>query len=254
LFQNSYLTIGLLGQPNAGKSSVLNALMGKKVVSVSRTPGHTKHFQTIFLTPTVRLCDCPGLVFPSKLPKPLQVLMGCYPIAQLREPYSSVKFLAERLNLVKVLNLQHPESGEDTWSAMDICDSWAIKRGFITARVGRPDTYRAANNLLRMALDGKLCIALRPFGYTANKKNWSSSTQLKNIWKIKGIVDEPDTYEHSYVELSDEEQEPTKQMSSSHSESSEKEDDNEDESCDSDSSEVCGVISSNKFASLDMSN
>lgn len=44
-----------------------------KVVSVSRTPGHTKHFQTIFLTPSVRLCDCPGLVFPSKLPKSLQV-------------------------------------------------------------------------------------------------------------------------------------------------------------------------------------
>lgn len=49
--------------------------------------------------------------------------MGCYPIAQLREPYSSVKFLAERLNLVKILNLQHPESGETTWSAIDVCDS-----------------------------------------------------------------------------------------------------------------------------------
>ncbi|XP_050419959.1 guanine nucleotide-binding protein-like 1 isoform X2 [Adelges cooleyi] len=169
LFQNSFLTIGLLGQPNAGKSSVLNALMGKKVVSVSRTPGHTKHFQTIFLTPTVRLCDCPGLVFPSKLPKPIQVLMGCYPIAQLREPYSTVKFLAERLNLVKILNLQHPEPGEDEWSAMDICDSWAIKRGFLTARAGRPDTYRAANHLLRMSLDGKICLSLRPEGFTQNK-------------------------------------------------------------------------------------
>ena len=26
-----------------------------------RTPGHTKHFQTIFLTKSVKLCDCPGL-------------------------------------------------------------------------------------------------------------------------------------------------------------------------------------------------
>lgn len=49
--------------------------------------------------------------------------MGCYPIAQLREPYSSIKFLAERLNLVKILNLQHPEPGETAWSAIDICDS-----------------------------------------------------------------------------------------------------------------------------------
>lgn len=44
-----------------------------QVVSVSKTPGHTKHFQTIFLTPTVKLCDCPGLVFPSLVQKPLQV-------------------------------------------------------------------------------------------------------------------------------------------------------------------------------------
>jgi len=44
-----------------------------KVVSVSRTPGHTKHFQTIFLTRNVRLCDSPGLVFPSVVARPLQV-------------------------------------------------------------------------------------------------------------------------------------------------------------------------------------
>lgn len=52
--------------------------------------------------------------------------MGCYPIAQLRDPYSSIQFLAERLNLIKVLNLQHPEPGENEWSAMDICDSMQI--------------------------------------------------------------------------------------------------------------------------------
>ena len=55
------LTIGCIGHPNVGKSSVLNAIIGKIVVSVSRTPGHTKHFQTIFLTNNVKLCDCPGL-------------------------------------------------------------------------------------------------------------------------------------------------------------------------------------------------
>jgi ribosome biogenesis GTPase A len=70
---NSYITLGFTGYPNVGKSSVLNSIVGHKVVSVSRTPGHTKHFQTIHLTPTVRLCDCPGLVFPSYVDRPLQV-------------------------------------------------------------------------------------------------------------------------------------------------------------------------------------
>lgn len=56
-----------------GKSSLINGLVGRKVVSVSRTPGHTRYFQTYFLTPSVKLCDCPGLIFPSLLPKQLQV-------------------------------------------------------------------------------------------------------------------------------------------------------------------------------------
>ena len=45
-FKGGSLTIGCCGIPNVGKSSVMNALIGKKVVSVSKTPGHTKHFQT----------------------------------------------------------------------------------------------------------------------------------------------------------------------------------------------------------------
>ena len=67
------LTLGMVGHPNVGKSSLINSLVGKRVVSVSKTPGHTKHFQTIFITPKIRLCDCPGLVFPSLIPRPFQV-------------------------------------------------------------------------------------------------------------------------------------------------------------------------------------
>ncbi|KJP85791.1 hypothetical protein AK88_04550 [Plasmodium fragile] len=59
-------TVGFIGFPNVGKSSIINSLVGLKKVSVSRQPGKTKHFQTI---PLKRhgfcLCDCPGLIFPS---------------------------------------------------------------------------------------------------------------------------------------------------------------------------------------------
>lgn len=50
-----------------------------------------------------------------------QILDGAYPISQVREPYTPVKYLAERLDLPKLLNIQHPEN-DDTWSAMDICE------------------------------------------------------------------------------------------------------------------------------------
>ncbi|GAB1300182.1 Large subunit GTPase 1 homolog [Apodemus speciosus] len=45
--KDGQLTIGLVGYPNVGKSSTINTIMGNKKVSVSATPGHTKHFQNI---------------------------------------------------------------------------------------------------------------------------------------------------------------------------------------------------------------
>lgn len=77
-------------------------------------------------------------------------------------------FVAERLDLPKLLRIDHPD-GDDTWSAMDICDGWAKKRGFVTARAARLDSYRAANSILRMALDGKICLCLRPPGFASEK-------------------------------------------------------------------------------------
>lgn len=212
-YKDGMLTIGCVGHPNVGKSSFMNALIGKKVVSVSRTPGHTKHFQTIFLTQNIRLCDCPGLVFPSYYPKQLQVLMGCYPISQLREPYSSIQYMAERIDMVELLKLKpvdeirhekpalndpnyrpvkvmnkNQAGTSSDWSAWSICESWAMDRGFLTARSGRPDVYRAANHLLRKALDGRtLCLSFYPPDYLAQKQShWEQHEDLEKIAKIQG--------------------------------------------------------------------
>ncbi|RMZ92943.1 guanine nucleotide-binding -like 1, partial [Brachionus plicatilis] len=159
-YEHGFVTIGCCGFPNVGKSSLLNSLNGRKVVSVSRTPGHTKHLQTIFLTKNVRLCDCPGLVFPSLVCKPLQIIAGIYPISQLQEPYSAIRYIAERIPLIENFDLKHPSEtssqNNNDWSPLDICEAWAIKRGYFTAKASRPDVFRAANELLRMTLDGAI--------------------------------------------------------------------------------------------------
>ncbi len=77
-----FLSIGLIGQPNIGKSSLLNALLGESRVRASKTPGKTKHFQTIFWSEEVRVVDCPGLVMPSFVPMELQV-SRCSPAESL---------------------------------------------------------------------------------------------------------------------------------------------------------------------------
>jgi len=56
-----------------------------------------------------------------------------------------------------------------TVKLMFVCvTAWALKRGFLTAKAARPDVYRAANNILRMALEGRLCLCLRPPDFTSH--------------------------------------------------------------------------------------
>ncbi|RKP28127.1 hypothetical protein SYNPS1DRAFT_11664, partial [Syncephalis pseudoplumigaleata] len=157
--------------PNVGKSSLINSVFGRTVVSASRTPGHTKHFQTLHLSPTLRLCDGPGLVFPSLLPRALQILSGIYNVAQVQEPYTAIHFLAERVPVERVLNLKPPhhtagDADHDyEWSAWDICEAFAIQRGFMTARGARPDVSRAANQILRMVNMGQVLLSFKPPGF-----------------------------------------------------------------------------------------
>lgn len=94
-------TVGLVGYPNVGKSSIINSVLGHKAVSVSRQPGKTKHFQTIPL-PSVRLtlCDCPGLVFPQIVStRSHLVVNGVSPIDHMRGNFTApVQLICDRLN------------------------------------------------------------------------------------------------------------------------------------------------------------
>lgn len=56
------ITIGLIGHPNVGKSSVINTLKRSKACSVAPTPGWTKEVQEVVIEKGVRVLDCPGVV------------------------------------------------------------------------------------------------------------------------------------------------------------------------------------------------
>jgi large subunit GTPase 1 len=84
-FNQEKIQVGMVGYPNVGKSSVINALFGKKKVAVASMPGKTKHFQTLTLSDTVTLCDCPGLVFPRISSSEAEMILnGLYPVDNLK--------------------------------------------------------------------------------------------------------------------------------------------------------------------------
>mmetsp|Transcript_34737 Transcript_34737/g.77988 ORF Transcript_34737/g.77988 Transcript_34737/m.77988 type:complete len:568 (-) Transcript_34737:74-1777(-) len=97
--------VGFVGYPNVGKSSVINALVGAKKVSMSRTPGKTKHLQTLELSDWgLTLCDCPGLVFPSVVAtKAHLVTNGVVPLDEVRDFMPAVLIALQKLGPPRVL-------------------------------------------------------------------------------------------------------------------------------------------------------
>lgn len=59
------ITVGVVGLPNVGKSSLINSLKRARVAQVGSTPGVTKGLQEIHLDKHIRLLDSPGIVFAS---------------------------------------------------------------------------------------------------------------------------------------------------------------------------------------------
>lgn len=163
-------TIGLVGYPNVGKSSTINALMTEKKVSVSATPGKTKHFQTLYLDTDLLLCDCPGLVMPSfVLTKADMILNGILPIDQMRDHVPPVNLLCTQIprHILEDkygIIIAKPLEGEDPNRpphSEELLLAYGYNRGFMTAN-GQPDQSRSARYVLKDYVNGKLLFCHSP--------------------------------------------------------------------------------------------
>lgn len=133
----SQLVVGLVGYPNVGKSSTINALLGSKKVSVSSTPGKTKHFQTLPFSDRVTLCDCPGLVFPQFATSTGELIVdGVLPIDQMREYTAPAELVARRIPKdvlegfygVRIQTVTEEEGGTGQPTGLEMLTSYAVAR------------------------------------------------------------------------------------------------------------------------------
>ncbi|CAK9801195.1 Large subunit GTPase 1 homolog [Anthophora quadrimaculata] len=163
-------TIGLVGYPNVGKSSTINALLMDKKVSVSATPGKTKHFQTLYLDKDLLLCDCPGLVMPSFVStKAEMILNGILPIDQMRDHVPPITLLGSLIPRHVIEDLYGimiplPPEGDDPDrppTAEEILNAHGYNRGFMTQN-GQPDNPRSARYLLKDYVNGRLLYCVAP--------------------------------------------------------------------------------------------
>uniref|UniRef100_U3IAH3 Large subunit GTPase 1 homolog n=1 Tax=Anas platyrhynchos platyrhynchos TaxID=8840 RepID=U3IAH3_ANAPP len=170
------VNVGLVGYPNVGKSSTINTILGDKKVSVSATPGCTKHFQTLYVEPGLCLCDCPGLVMPSFIStKAEMICSGILPIDQMRDhvpPISLISFHIPRniLEATYGISIIRPREDEDPDrkpTAEELLTAFGYMRGFMTAH-GQPDQPRSARYVLKDYVNGKLLYCHPPPGIDPN--------------------------------------------------------------------------------------
>lgn len=75
-FKKKKISIGILGYPNVGKSSLINTLKGKKVSLSSSKAGETKVWKFIKLFKDIFLIDSPGLNLSPVLDSKKKILKG----------------------------------------------------------------------------------------------------------------------------------------------------------------------------------
>jgi len=85
---------------------------------------------------------------------------GLYPIAQVRETYSALRFAGERIDLPRLYNLKlNTDDYGDHWSPYAFCGSLADKRGYTLQRGGgAPDMHRAGLETINDICDGIILI------------------------------------------------------------------------------------------------
>ena len=98
------ITVGIVGFPNVGKSSVINSLKRSHACSVGPTPGVTKTMQSVNLDKKIKLLDSPGIIFAnnnqleSNSQSSLMALRNAVRVETLSDPISPVDALLNRVN------------------------------------------------------------------------------------------------------------------------------------------------------------
>lgn len=77
------ITVGVIGFPNVGKSSLINSLKRTKACQVGSIPGITTSLQLVSLDSNINLLDSPGIVFSND---DSSLLKNCLRVEQLDDP------------------------------------------------------------------------------------------------------------------------------------------------------------------------
>ncbi|PHH59422.1 hypothetical protein CDD81_3208 [Ophiocordyceps australis] len=147
------ISVGLIGGPNTGKSSIINTLLKRKVCTVAPIPGETKVWQYISLMKRIYLIDCPGIVPPSNTDTPTDlILRGVVRVEKVEQPEQYIPAVLERVKQ------RHMEKTYDLtgWrNATELLEQLARKSGRLLPGA-EPDLDGVAKMVLNDFMRGRI--------------------------------------------------------------------------------------------------
>jgi nuclear GTP-binding protein len=89
----AHVSVGIVGYPNTGKSSIINSMKRQCSVQVGGKAGVTKQLQEIPLDKKLTLIDSPGVVFAGHADDPSTVLRNVVSVESISDPVGVVEAL-----------------------------------------------------------------------------------------------------------------------------------------------------------------
>ncbi|XP_072249935.1 nucleolar GTP-binding protein 2 [Leuresthes tenuis] len=154
------ISVGFIGYPNVGKSSVINTLRSKKVCNVAPLAGETKVWQYITLMRRIFLIDCPGVVYPSEDSESDIVLKGVVQVEKIRNPEEHIGAVLERAKPEYIQKTYRIPSWK---SAEDFLEKLAFRTGKLL-KGGEPDLSTVSKMVLNDWQRGRIPFFVKPPG------------------------------------------------------------------------------------------
>jgi nuclear GTP-binding protein len=182
------ISVGVLGYPNVGKSSVINTLISKKSCKVAPIPGETKIWQYITLFKRISLIDCPGVVVDAAGDTETDsVLKGVVRAERLDNPEDFVPAVVEKVKREHIAGQYKLSKEESQWeNSTQLLETIAIKSGRLR-KGGDPCLRSTAIMILNDFQRGRLPHFVKP---PELKDSQEPSEESVSTGKVDGIEQE----------------------------------------------------------------
>ena len=146
----------IVGVPNAGKSTLINRLVGKKSAGVGDTPGFTKSLSWIRINKDVELLDSPGILWPKMEDQEAAHILAC--LSSIKEEILNPDAIA--IFILRKLYELYPERLEERYGVVEldedlieVYDIIAKRRGALSGG-GVADYDKVSNIIIRDLKNG----------------------------------------------------------------------------------------------------